>query len=102
MNFTGLIIGCLTFCIIGFFHPIVIWAEYHFSKRVWPVFLLAGIVFAILSLLADSVIASCLLAVIAASCLWSILELFEQEKRVAKGWFPKKEKKPAGNEGEIK
>lgn len=23
------------------------------------------------------------------SCFWSIKELFEQEKRVEKGWFPK-------------
>jgi len=27
------------------------------------------------------------------SCLWSILELFEQEERVKKGWFPKNPKK---------
>ncbi len=96
MNFTGLLIGCLTFCIIGLFHPIVIWAEYHFSKRVWPVFLLVGLVFAGFSLLTDSVLASCLLAVVAASCFWSILELYEQEKRVEKGWFPKKEKQQGG------
>ncbi|MCQ2501287.1 MAG: DUF4491 family protein [Lachnospiraceae bacterium] len=26
------------------------------------------------------------------SCLWSIHELFEQKKRVDRGWFPKKKK----------
>ena len=27
------------------------------------------------------------------SCFWSILELFQQEKRVKKGWFPENPKK---------
>jgi hypothetical protein len=27
------------------------------------------------------------------SCLWGIKEMFEQEKRVERGWFPRKEKK---------
>ncbi|MDY4513971.1 MAG: DUF4491 family protein, partial [Paludibacteraceae bacterium] len=36
---------------------------------------------------------STLLGVIAFSCFWSILELFEQRKRVEKGWFPKNPKK---------
>ena len=28
MNFTGLLVGLITFLIIGFFHPLVIKAEY--------------------------------------------------------------------------
>ena len=36
---------------------------------------------------------SAALGVAGMSCLWSILELKEQEKRVARGWFPKKERK---------
>ena len=43
MNFTGIIVGLATFLIIGVFHPIVIKAEYYFSKSCWPVFLAAGI-----------------------------------------------------------
>ena len=31
---------------------------------------------------------SSILAGVGMSCLWSILELFEQEERVKKGWFP--------------
>ena len=73
----GIIIGCISFALIGLFHPIVIWSEYHFSSRCWPAFLLAGLA----------------LGVAGMSCLWSILELKEQEKRVARGWFPKKERK---------
>ncbi|MDR1274479.1 MAG: DUF4491 family protein, partial [Odoribacteraceae bacterium] len=31
--------------------------------------------------------------VFAFSCFWSIKELFDQRKRVSKGWFPRREKK---------
>ena len=81
----GIIIGCISFALIGLFHPIVIWSEYHFSSRCWPAFLLAGLV--------RQTIPSAALGVAGMSCLWSILELKEQEKRVARGWFPKKERK---------
>ena len=39
----GVIIGGIAFALIGLFHPIVIWSEYHFSSRCWPAFLLAGL-----------------------------------------------------------
>ncbi|MDR2683795.1 MAG: DUF4491 family protein, partial [Prevotellaceae bacterium] len=42
-NLSGLIIGICTFLIIGIFHPIVIKGEYHFSTKIWWIFLLAGI-----------------------------------------------------------
>ena len=90
MNFTGIIIGIIAFATIGVFHPVVIWAEYHFSKRCWPAFLAVGLVFLALSLMMKTVFLSSLFAVIAASCFWSIPELNMQEKRVQKGWFPKK------------
>ena len=48
-----------------------------------------GIGAIIASLCIAQVILSSLLGVIGASCLWSIGELFEQKKRVDKGWFPK-------------
>lgn len=88
MQFSGIIIGLATFIIIGVFHPIVIKAEYHFGKKCWWAFLLTGAAFTLLSLYIDSFIWSTLAGVTAFSCFWSILELFEQEKRVAKGWFP--------------
>ena len=91
MNFTGIIIAIFTFLIIGIFHPIVIKVEYYFSKKVWYVFLIVGIVFLIISLFQKDFLISSLCAIFAASSLWSIRELFEQEKRVKKGWFPKKD-----------
>lgn len=88
MHFEGILIGVLTFLIIGIFHPIVIKAEYYFSKKVWPIFAVVGIVFFVLSIMAESTFVGTVLAVFGASSLWSIQELFEQEKRVEKGWFP--------------
>lgn len=88
MHFTGILIGLISFLSIGVFHPIVIKAEYHFSKSCWPVFLVVGIALMVISVLVEQVIVSSALAVIGMSSWWSILELFEQEKRVQKGWFP--------------
>lgn len=88
MNFTGIIIGIVSFLTIGLFHPIVIKAEYYFGTGCWWVFALAGSGFCIGSLLCSNYILSTILAIVAFSCFWSILELFEQRKRVKKGWFP--------------
>lgn len=93
MYFTGLIIGVATFLIIGIFHPLVIKGEYWFGVRIWWVFALSGIVTVAASLLTDNVVVSTLLAVWGASSFWSIGELFEQRKRVEKGWFPKRPEK---------
>ncbi|ARC83840.1 hypothetical protein U732_339 [Clostridium argentinense CDC 2741] len=93
MNFQGIIIGLFSFLIIGIFHPIVIKGEYYFSKKIWPIFLLLGIIFIILSLNIKGQLLSALLGVTGFSCLWSIHELIEQEQRVKKGWFPKNPKR---------
>lgn len=93
MNFLGLIIGVAVFLMIGMFHPLVIKAEYHLGKRCWWMFLLAGLAGVALSLLMESFVLSTLCGVFAFSCFWSIGELFEQEKRVQRGWFPKNPKK---------
>lgn len=89
MNFNGIIIGFATFIIIGLFHPIVIKAEYYFGKQCWWAFALAGIAFGALSLFMGNVLWASISGVTSFSCFWSIHELFEQEKRVQKGWFPK-------------
>ena len=88
MNYSGLIIAITTFLVIGLFHPIVIKGEYYFGTRCWWVFALVGTAFIIASLLVSDSIISPVLGVIGCSCLWSILEIFEQKKRVEKGWFP--------------
>ena len=87
-NFSGIIIGVATFLIIGLFHPLVIKAEYYIGVNSWWLFLLLGILSAIASLLVVNLIISILLGVVAFSSLWSIGEVFQQKKRVEKGWFP--------------
>ena len=95
-NCMGLLVGLLTFLIIGLFHPLVIKGEYYFGVKCWWVFLLAGLVCVVLSVLAENQTVSSLLGVVAFSCFWSIKEVFDQRKRVEKGWFPKREKKDKG------
>jgi len=87
MDFSGIIVGLGTFFIIGILHPVVIKSEYHFGKRCWPVFAILGAICCAVSLFA-AFVASVLLAVLGFSLFWSIHELFEQEKRVKRGWYP--------------
>ncbi|MGM9803500.1 MAG: DUF4491 family protein [Muribaculaceae bacterium] len=93
LNWQGIIIGVSTFLIIGVFHPIVIKGEYYFGTRCWWCFLLAGLVLLVAAALVESVLASALLGVTSFSCFWSILEIFEQQERVRKGWFPRNPKR---------
>ncbi len=89
MYFSGLIIAIATFFIIGIFHPVVIKTEYYFGIKPWWIFLICGLCFICISLFITNCILSATLGVLGCSCLWSILELFEQKKRVERGWFPK-------------
>lgn len=92
-HLAGLFIGICTFMIIGLFHPIVIKAEYYWGVRCWWIFLILGIAGIVASLSVDNILISSLLGVFAFSSFWSIKEIFEQEKRVKKGWFPKNPKR---------
>ena len=74
----GVVLGLCTFLIIGIFHPLVVKAEYYFGTRSWWVFLIFGII----------LFWGALSAIVGFSSLWSIGEIFDQRKRVIKGWFP--------------
>ena len=93
LNFFGIIIGVATFLVIGLFHPLVIKAEYYIGVKSWWLFLLLGVVSAVASLLVENLVLSILLGVVAFSSFWSIGEVFQQKKRVEKGWFPANPKK---------
>ena len=92
-HLAGLFIGICTFLIIGLFHPVVVKAEYYWGTKCWSIFLVLGIAGVIASLSIDNVILSSLLGVFAFSSFWTIKEVFEQEERVQKGWFPKNPKR---------
>ncbi|MBR4099262.1 MAG: DUF4491 family protein [Clostridium sp.] len=93
MNLDGIITAAICFLCIGLFHPIVIKAEYHWSAHCWPLFLAAGLAFLTGSMLVESTLFSTTLGILGCSSLWSILELRQQEQRVAKGWFPSNPKR---------
>lgn len=84
----GLLIGICTFLIIGFFHPVVVKAEYYWGTQCWWIFLLLGILGVIGSVIITDLLISSLLGVFSFSSFWTIKELFEQKERVKKGWFP--------------
>ena len=88
MNFSGIIVGAATFLIIGVCHPIVIKMEYYWGKGSWWLFLLAGLAFVAASIFVDNDVVATILGAAAFSCFWGIKEMFEQERRVLKGWFP--------------
>lgn len=91
--FTGLGIGLATFLIIGLFHPVVIKAEYYWGTKCWWIFLVLGTIGVIASLVIENTFISALLGVFSFSSFWTIKEVFEQEERVKKGWFPRNPKR---------
>lgn len=99
MFFTGIIIAIGTFLIIGLFHPIVIKTEYYWGTKPWWLFAISGVACVIGSLFIPHTMLSALVGVTGASFLWSIGELFDQRKRVLKGWFPMNPKRKAEYEG---
>lgn len=93
LNFEGLLIGISTFIIIGIFHPIVIKTEYYFGTRPWWIYLLVGIAALVGAIFVENIMISSILGVFSFSAFWAIKELFEQEQRVERGWFPRNPKR---------
>ncbi len=93
IHFEGLVIGVFTFLIIGLFHPLVVKAEYCWGTKCWWIFLVWGIAGVTGSLLLENIFWSAVCGVFAFSSFWTIKEVFEQEERVLKGWFPRNPKR---------
>lgn len=87
--FNGLLVGIVVFLIIGLFHPLVIKAEYYWGTKSWWLFFIGGMLATISSLFIENIIISSIFGVLGFTCFWSIKEVFDQEKRVKKGQFPK-------------
>lgn len=88
MNYKGIVIGIVAFLIIGVFHPIIVAVEYHWGAGMWPMFVVAGSLALLMSVLTRSTIGSSILGVLAFTLFWSVRELIVQEQRVERGWFP--------------
>lgn len=89
----GVLLGLVTFLIIGLFHPLVIKAEYYWGVRSWWLFLCGGIVALAGCLMVRDSFLTSVSGVVAFSSFWSIREVFEQRERVNKGWFPRNPKR---------
>jgi hypothetical protein len=92
INIIGFVAGAYTFLIIMFARWLCIWGEFHFTKKFWLFFLITGIITVIASLFFEDLISSVILSLTGFIFLWGINETIEQEERVNKGWFPKKNK----------
>lgn len=66
--------------------------EYHLGKKSWWIWLVVGLLVSAASLFVPSQTVSTILGGFAFSCFWGILEMFQQEQRVVKGWFPENPK----------
>ncbi len=93
MNLNGIVSAVVCFICIGAFHPIVIKAEYYLSAKCWPLFLAAGVTALAVSLAVKGPYLSLVFGILGCSCFWSIKELFEQQKRVERGWYPENPKR---------
>lgn len=93
MNYDGLLVGGVAFLLIGLFHPLVVKGEYYFGRKICWVFGTMGILSLVFSVFLTSTAHSSIAAVLGFTCLWSIKEVFEQEKRVERGWYPENPKR---------
>lgn len=90
INFSGIAVGASLFAVILIARWLCVWGEYHFSKKFWVFFFVAGIIFVISSLFSNNILSSAILSATGFIFLWGIHETIEQEERVKKGWFKKK------------
>lgn len=89
LNLSGPLVGLCTFLIIGMFHPLVIKGEYYLGKKICRLlFVVAGLVALVASLMSTDLLVSIVLGVVSFSAFWGVGEVNAQEKRVARGWFP--------------
>ncbi len=90
INLDGIVVGTATYLLIALGHHSVIWAEYWFTKRCWPAYLVVGVAAMVGSMFIDELVVSVIISILGTTALWGIGEVIQQEKRVEKGWFPKR------------
>ncbi|MDR1984154.1 MAG: DUF4491 family protein [Prevotellaceae bacterium] len=93
VEFSGIIVGAALLIIISVLRWACIKGEYYFTKKFWIVFLITGIAGIAVSAVVENIIVSSIFSIFGFVSLWGIGETIMQEKRVKKGWFPKRQKK---------
>jgi len=93
MNSFGILIGLITFIIIGLGFPLVIHGERYFGYWAWVYMMSLGIFIILASLFIQNDWSSVIVAVVGATFVWGSTELKEQAVRAELGWFPFNENK---------
>ncbi len=93
MNTFGLLLGVVTFFIIGLGFVWVIRGERFLGYLWWPYIIGLGVLLVLASLFVSSDWGSALLGAVGASLVWGATELKEQAIRAELGWFPFRAKK---------
>lgn len=88
MNPFGILIGLVTFTIIGLGFPLVIRGERYLGYLWWPYMMGIGFLIIIASLLISTDWLSVVTGVLGATFVWGSTELKEQAVRAELGWFP--------------
>lgn len=88
MNTFGILIGIVTFTIIGLGFPLVIRSERYFGYFSWPYMMGIGVILIVASFFTHSDWGSVIVGVIGATFVWGSTELKEQAVRAELGWFP--------------
>ncbi len=91
MQYAGIILGVVTFIMIGVLHVAVVKIERLWGSGLWPVFIVLGLLFGLSSLFVDDVLISALLGVNGFLFAWSGPELKKQKERVENAtqhWIP--------------
>ena len=88
MNFFGILIGIVTFLIIGLGFPLVIRGERYFGYWAWVYMMSIGFLIIVASLFIQNDRFAVIVGVIGATFVWGSTELKEQAVRAELGWFP--------------
>jgi hypothetical protein len=88
MNPFGILIGLITFVIIGLGFPLVIRGERHFGYLWWPYMMGLGLLIIAASLFIKNDWLSVIVGVTGATFAWGSTELKDQAVRAELGWFP--------------
>jgi hypothetical protein len=88
MNTFGILIGMVTFTIIGLGFPLVIRGERYFGYWSWVYMMSIGTFIILTSLFIQNDWGSVIVGVIGATFVWGSTELKEQAVRAELGWFP--------------
>ncbi|MCW4013294.1 MAG: DUF4491 family protein [Candidatus Bathyarchaeota archaeon] len=87
MQYAGIILGVITFVMIGILHVAVVKIEQIWGAHLWPWFVVIGVLMGIGSLFVDDVLVSALLGINGFMFAWSGPELKKQKERVASGYY---------------